>query len=253
MDPDSQASQAQRRIELQSPEDLAYLIANVRKAATAHLYEALPKIDGQNDEDKLREHIGTLINQVKHTLEYSPQTPNVPSSSNRIIINSFGTQYIDDTFNLAANNLNINGMPFTSSQYAAFTKPAASTTQAYEPFDSRKRQRVADLITQEEKLLEEVAALKRSVPSKTAVEQASHIEQAIKRDEELVEQRKAQVVEEVVRTVKLPVERLERQDGVESGFKGAVDTLGRLKRDMPAVVAKMERARVAGEYVREAK
>ncbi|KAG5925709.1 hypothetical protein E4U53_003248 [Claviceps sorghi] len=132
MDPDSQALQAQRRIELQSPEDLAYLISNVRKAATAHLDEALPRIDGQR-EDKLREEIATLVN-----------------------------QYIDETFLLSSDNLSINGLPFTSAQYKSFTTCAP---QAYEPFDTRKRQRVAELITQEEKLLEEVAALKRSAHS----------------------------------------------------------------------------------------
>lgn len=47
----------------------------------------------------------------------------------------------------------------------------------------------------------------------------------------------------------LDVGLLERQDGVEDGFRRAVEGLARLKRDMPAVVAKMERARVAGEYV----
>lgn len=42
---------------------------------------------------------------------------------------------------------------------------------------------------------------------------------------------------------------LERQEDVEAAYAGVVDTLGRLKREMPATVAKMERARVAGEYV----
>ena len=42
---------------------------------------------------------------------------------------------------------------------------------------------------------------------------------------------------------------LERQVSVEGGYAGAVEALGRLKRDMPATVAKMERARVAGGYV----
>ena len=45
------------------------------------------------------------------------------------------------------------------------------------------------------------------------------------------------------------VDVLERQEGVEEGFRNAVEGLGRLKREMPAVVARMERARVAGEYV----
>lgn len=47
--------------------------------------------------------------------------------------------------------------------------------------------------------------------------------------------------------------KLERQEHVEEKFKGAVETLGRLKRDMPATVAKLERARVAGGYVVEGK
>ncbi|QPG94189.1 hypothetical protein C2857_005324 [Epichloe festucae Fl1] len=219
MDPDSQASQVQRRIELQSPEDLAYLIANVRKAATAHLDEALPRIEGQR-EDKLRDEIAAL--------------------------------YIDETFHLSSDNLSINGLPFTSSQYKSFTTCAP---QAYEPLDTRKRRRVADLITQEEKLLEEVAALKRSVPAQAAVEAAARVEAAIRRDEELVGQRKGRVAreaEEQAGAVLSPA-RLQRQDAVESAFKGAVEALGRLKRDMPAVVARMERARVAGDYVGKAK
>ncbi|KAG6018145.1 hypothetical protein E4U43_007387, partial [Claviceps pusilla] len=90
--------------------------------------------------------------------------------------------YIDETFLLSSDNLSINGLPFTSAQYKSFTTRAP---QAYEPFDTRKRQRVADLITQEEKLLEEVASLKRSVPAQAAAEQAARVEAAIRRDEEL--------------------------------------------------------------------
>ncbi|KAG5984244.1 hypothetical protein E4U55_005515 [Claviceps digitariae] len=220
MDPDSQASQTQRRIELQSPEDLAYLISNVRKAATAHLDEALPRMDGQG-EDKMREEISALVN-----------------------------QYIDETFLLSSDNLSINGLPFTSAQFKSFTTHAP---QAYEPFDTRKRQRVADLITQEEKLLEEVAALKRSVPAQAAAEQASRVEAAMRRDEELVQRRREQAARRAEEQGEgmLALERLPRQQGVEDGFRGAVEVLGRLKRDMPAVVARMERARVAGEYVGE--
>ena len=45
---------------------------------------------------------------------------------------------------------------------------------------------------------------------------------------------------------------LERQAGVEERWTEAVGGLGRLKRDMPAAVAKMERARVAEGYVKGA-
>ncbi|KAG6015716.1 hypothetical protein E4U54_003067, partial [Claviceps lovelessii] len=158
--------------------------------------------------------------------------------------------YIDETFLLSSDNLSINGLPFTSAQYKSFT---TRSPQAYEPFDTRKRQRVADLITQEEKLLEEVASLKRSVPAQAAAEQAARVEAAIRRDEELVQARRERVVrraEEQSEGV-LALGKVSRQEGVEEGFRGAVEALGRLKRDMPAVVARMERARVAGEYLGE--
>ncbi|KID91755.1 Kinetochore Mis14 [Metarhizium guizhouense ARSEF 977] len=187
MDQDSAASQAQRKIELQSPQDLAYLVA----------------------------------------------------------------KYIDKTFTLAAPNLSINGLPVSSTEYLS---PSPATRDTHEPFDARKRQRVAELISQEEKLLEEVAALKRSVPGKAADEQAARVRDAIRRDEEMVEARRAAVAVEAGKEGgSLRVDRLERQDGVEAGFRGAVEALGRLKRDMPSAVAKMERARVAGEYVLNAK
>lgn len=49
--------------------------------------------------------------------------------------------------------------------------------------------------------------------------------------------------------VELDVGKLERQEAVEGAFGSAVGGLERLKREMPAVRAKMERAKSAGEYV----
>lgn len=42
---------------------------------------------------------------------------------------------------------------------------------------------------------------------------------------------------------------MERQEEIEDGFGKAVEALRRLKSQMPATVARMERARVAGGYV----
>lgn len=124
----------------------------------------------------------------------------------------------------------------------------AELESVYEPFDTRKRRRVADLITQEEKLLEDVAALKRTVPTTAAANQAEQLRDSLKRDDDMLEARKKQIAAEAA-AIEFDVHLLERQDGVEAGFRNAVAGLGRLKREMPAVVAKMERARVAGEYV----
>jgi kinetochor protein Mis14/NSL1 len=64
MDADLAVSQVQRRIELQSPEDLTYLITNVRNAAATRLNEAFPLVDG-GGEDELRNQIEALVNEVR--------------------------------------------------------------------------------------------------------------------------------------------------------------------------------------------
>ncbi|TFB07690.1 Kinetochore protein mis14 [Trichoderma ghanense] len=223
MDSESVVAQVQRKIELQSPEDLAYLITNVRNAAVEHLNEAFPPVDGA-EEDELRIQIEVLVN-----------------------------EYINKTFSLAAPNLTINGLPVPPAAIVAAAAAMPPDT-VYEPFDTRKRRQVADLITQEEKLLEDVAALKRSVPAKVAAEHAERVRAAMRQDEDDLRERVARDAAAAEASAAagglLPgVTRLQRQEGVEDGFKSAVQGLGRLKRDMPAVVAKMERARVAGEYV----
>ncbi|GFP54933.1 hypothetical protein ACSS6W_002833 [Trichoderma asperelloides] len=230
MDSDSVVSQVQRKIELQSPDDLAYLITNVRNAAIEHLNEAFPLVEGADGgEDELRNQIELLVN-----------------------------EYINKTFSLAAPNLTINGLPVAPESFVGTAVPAPNTV--YEPFDARKRRQVADLITQEEKLLEDVAALKRSVPAKVAADHAERIRAAMRQDEDDLRERVARdtsaaeadeagtAAGAAARGPPLAA-RLQRQEGVEGGFKSAVQGLNRLKRDMPAVVAKMERARVAGEYV----
>ncbi|KAI9901289.1 hypothetical protein N3K66_003106 [Trichothecium roseum] len=204
----------QRRIELQTNEDLTYLIGNVRRAAAARLNEAFPVVEG---EDELREHIESLVD-----------------------------EYINKTFTLASPNLSINGMPVKAAPFLRDPSTSAAAPEvAYEPFDYRKRKRVADLVEQEERLLEEVANLKRGVPAKAAADYDQSVRAGLERDGELARKR--------IEGVRAPglegVGVLERQEGVEGGWKGAVEGLGRLKKDMPAIVARMERARVAGEYV----
>ncbi|KJZ77289.1 hypothetical protein HIM_03610 [Hirsutella minnesotensis 3608] len=222
MDAESIVSQVQRKIELQDPEDLAYLLANVRRAAADRLDEAFPPVESPDGaDDDLRNQIAALVN-----------------------------DYIDKTFTLAAPNLSINGLPVSESQIRSSSTPSRADAEpeatAYEPFDARKRRRVADLIAAEEKLLEEVAALKRAVPAVAASSHAANVRDALARDDELLRDR---INRAAAAPVRLSVPPLERQDGVEASYRGAVDALSRLKRDMPAVVAKMERARVAGEYV----
>lgn len=162
--------------------------------------------------------------------------------------------------------------------------PSLLPEEQYEPFDARKRARVEELAREEEDLLRSIAALKRRVPATTASTWASASRAAIASDEALLETARNRVLadlgggggagtgspqesiggegaraeeeEETVagktrkkRILLEDIGPLERQDVVEEDYKTAVETLGRLKKDMPATVAKMERARVAGGYV----
>jgi kinetochor protein Mis14/NSL1 len=248
-------SQGHRKIELQSAADLSYLISNVRRAAATSINDAFPPVDPSSHPDaggdELRAQIERLVE-----------------------------DYITKTFTLAAPNLTINGLPLTDpspflSGGGAAAAAAAEPEEQHEPFDGRKRMRVEDLTMQEEDLLREIAALKRRVPGAAAAAWAERVRAGVAGDEALLGKRREEVVRLVSqgdwdedgkagrksvaptttagkggRNVLGDVGRpLERQADVERAFGGAVEALGRLKRDMPATVAKMERARVAGEYV----
>ncbi|KAI1277362.1 hypothetical protein F5Y07DRAFT_388613 [Xylaria sp. FL0933] len=226
-----------RKIELQAPEDLAYLIANVRRAATARIDEAFPPVD-DSTEDELRTRIEELVN-----------------------------DYIVKTFSLAAPNLTINGLPVDASQFLsdASSSSLANSTEpeeVFEPFDARKRARVEALTAEEEDLLRDIAHLKKSVPGAVAGAWAEASRKGIKEDEEALEKANTLTTAQFGKSPEgadgerasgsgsgLAISPLERQDDVENSFGNAVRGLGRLKKEMPAVVARMERARKAGEYV----
>ncbi|PSR97757.1 hypothetical protein BD289DRAFT_361879 [Coniella lustricola] len=239
---------AHRKIELQSPEDLTYLINNVRRAAAEHIGAAFPPVEGgAAEEDELRVEIEGMIN-----------------------------DYIYQTFTLAAPNLSINGFELDARTFPAVyladlrtTNPKKTRSSAaaaanastqntggpdvqYEPFDARKRARLEDLVREEEDLMREIAALKHTIPAATAKGYAEGFWEGVKADEAIFEEvrRNTQLQDEKSKTATLlpGLGQLERQADIERGYLGVVETLGRLRRDLPAVVAKMERARIAGEY-----
>ncbi len=51
-----------RKIELQSPDDLQYLISNIRRAANEKIDKDLPPIEG---EDRMRRRVEELVNDVR--------------------------------------------------------------------------------------------------------------------------------------------------------------------------------------------
>jgi kinetochor protein Mis14/NSL1 len=109
-----------------------------------------------------------------------------------------------------------------------------------------------DLAREEEDLLRSIAALKRRVPAATAAAFAASAKAGKAADEAALGAARARVEAEGAvsgRKALEGVSALDRQEELEKEFATTVETLGRLKREMPATVAKMERARVAAGYV----
>ncbi|ELR03804.1 hypothetical protein GMDG_01333 [Pseudogymnoascus destructans 20631-21] len=128
----------QRKIELQEPDDLRYLLTNTRRVAGEKIDVALPPIEG---EDVLRQKVEELVN-----------------------------SYVTQTFSLAAPNTLINGHPVAadSSLLAPEGGAEAEVVEEYEPFSESLRDRAAKLLRTEEELLLEVGRLRREAPAKAA-------------------------------------------------------------------------------------
>ncbi|KAM7183298.1 putative kinetochore protein [Naviculisporaceae sp. PSN 640] len=252
-----------RRIELQAPEDFSYLINNVRRAAADSINAAFPPVPEGDDaqEDELRVRIEQMVD------EYITKTFTLAAP------------------NISINGLPVDPTRFLSSSNPTASATLLPEEQ-YEPFDARKRARVEELAREEEDLLRSIASLKRRVPAATANSWAGATKNAILEDEKMLDAAKERVIADLTgqgqsggtqqqettegegeeenapgginknnkKKKRVLLEDigplpLERQENVEEEYKDAVETLGRLKRDMPATVAKMERARVAGGYV----
>ena len=153
-------------------------------------------------------------------------------------------QYINQTFTLAAPNLLINGheLPANSTLLtAASAEQADDQVEEYEPFSDSLRDRVAKLLQAESELLVEVGQLRREAPVKAAGMWKEELSWA----EDIGKEEDMEIEEE---NVDLGVDKLERQDDVEANWKRGVSGLERLKKELPATAARMEKAKKAGEY-----
>ncbi|ROW07387.1 hypothetical protein VMCG_03873 [Cytospora schulzeri] len=276
---------AHRKIELQSPEDLAFLINNVRRAATEHVTAAFPPVDGQQDaaeEDELRVRIEKLVDDT-----FTLAAPNLSINGFDLDPKNFPAVYL----NKNKNKTNKSSSPNTRKRQQQQQQDENEPEVQYEPFDGRKRLRVEELAREEEDLMREIAALKRKVPLAAARGYADGFWEGVRGDEEALARARAVATsledgdnnsnsngngntnnntteggeeedgggsgsatgktsgKKRKTTLLDSMGPLERQADVEKGYEGVIGTLSRLKRDMPATVAKMERARIAGQYV----
>ncbi|TAQ84711.1 hypothetical protein B7494_g6958 [Chlorociboria aeruginascens] len=213
--PDNMA-EFHRKIELQSPDDLQYLIANARRAADEKIDKDLPPIEG---EDKMRARVEELVH-----------------------------QYITTVFRTTSKNITINGLdPSPQLVNAALSDNTfGASIEEHEPFDSKLFEKAKKLALEEEELLEEIALLRRNMPGKTVENMKATYRDGIAADESEMNRVLERVNEEQMEGFgKQMSGGREMEENWKKGAKG----LERLKRAMPETVAKKERADRAENYV----
>ncbi|KAJ2892473.1 hypothetical protein MKZ38_009711 [Zalerion maritima] len=151
------------------------------------------------------------------------------------------------------------------------SQQASEPVVVFEPFDNRKRVRVEDLCREEEDLLRDIALLKHKIPTTAASRFSGSATEGLKLDDKALDSYLSNIIQAATSSVShnaggsesasqnggpkatgkagptVDVKPLPRQDDTEQTFGDAVNGLSRLTKVMPATVAKMDRARLAGE------
>ncbi|TKA79196.1 hypothetical protein B0A49_02167 [Cryomyces minteri] len=204
---------AHRRIELQSPADLSYLIANASRAARQKIDLHLPPSAAPQGEDALRRRVEELVE-----------------------------QYIRATFVLAKPSLSINGMDPAAELLSAAQKgegAVAGEEEEYEPHDARLTARIATLTATHESLTASLATLRRTAPAAAAAALRAGL--ASSRERTLHDARAAAPA--------LRVGPLERWDEVASSWARGTEGLVRVRAEITGTVTTVERAATAAAYV----
>lgn len=215
-----------RKIELQSPADLTYLLNNIRASAAQKLDIAFPPSAAPKDgEDAVRAKVEQLVN-----------------------------EYINETFSLALPSLSINGIDGpTAYPSLSPTKDQGLRTEVmddvddgnYEPHDPRLSEKLRTLYMQHEQETTRVAELRRDAPGAAARAFMERLRG------EMQAERNADLdinMEEGEGEALRGLGTLERKEDVERIWGRGVHGLKGLE-EVTGVIAKLERAAKAAEVV----
>ncbi|RMY11842.1 hypothetical protein D0867_07950 [Hortaea werneckii] len=204
---------AHRKIELQSPADLTYLIANVSRAAREKIDKHLPPDAASEGEDAMRKRVEQLVE-----------------------------EYIRNTFNAAKNSMSINGMD--SREMDAELAKAQEGEGTIEPFDTKLAQRIQNLSAQIEQRTLDLANLRRNAPAETSKRfQDSFAKQTEDYDTRL--QKDEQMKLDEARNTQMEIEEMERLDEMQNAWTKGTEQLQELRTGLGSTVARMEKAEKA--------
>ncbi|USW56141.1 hypothetical protein Slin15195_G094600 [Septoria linicola] len=207
---------AHRKIELQSPADLTYLIANVTKAAQEKIDQHLPPDAAPEGEDAMRKRVEQLVD-----------------------------DYIRSTFDAAKDNITINGM---DSREIEEELAKAQEGEELEPFDSKLAQRIQALSTQIEYQTLQLANLRRKAPRDTAEQfKAAFERQGIEYEKRLEAERAARM--KAAAETNVSVGEVKRADEIQSQWERGNEELEKLKSGLGGTKTRLERAKRAVDVV----
>ncbi|KAK7533242.1 uncharacterized protein J3D65DRAFT_75962 [Phyllosticta citribraziliensis] len=212
---------AHRRVELQSPADLTYLVANVKRAARQKIDLHLPPSAApEGGEDVLRRKVEELVD-----------------------------EYIRNTFASARHGISINGMsPEDLPQ-------EQEDTQEYEPYNTHIATRIRTLEAQKDSLTEKLADLRRDGPSRAADAWATRFDaQTASQQARQLEAKDAALAAAAADARLLEQAELwplqgEAGDEVRAMWERGTEGLVALKRGLTETVARVERANGVVGYV----
>ncbi|KAK5108516.1 hypothetical protein LTR62_008256 [Meristemomyces frigidus] len=210
---------AHRQVELQSPADLTYLIANLSRAAREKLDKHFPPAASQGEEDAMRQRVAGLVE-----------------------------DYIAQTFTMAKSNLCINGL--SDVEMETELARAEQGEEEIEPFDAKLAQRLQGLSAQIEAQTLALANLRRTAPDETARKWEDGFGKQGQELEEKMKAEEARRMEEAV-NVDVSVVQGDRADEIERSLRLGQEGLGVLKQGMGGTVARLEKARMVVEVVEE--
>ncbi|KAK5158553.1 hypothetical protein LTS14_003573 [Recurvomyces mirabilis] len=216
---------AHRKIELQQPADLTYLIANLSRSAREKLDKHFPPSasqQGVSGEDAMRKRVEDLV-----------------------------SNYITNTFALAKPNLSINGLSSTEMETElARAGGEGGEEEELAPFDSKLAQRLQALAAQIEAQTLQLANLRRTAPGETARKwEEGFVGRGREWEERFAVEGRGRM--ELARGVDVGVSEVKRQEEVERSWRDGEERLGVLKTGMGSTVARLEKAKMAVEVAEE--